>query len=140
MLTKKIINYYMNNKLNKITEILKTLTLLETGQLITEIKEIFNINSDLNINFDNKNLVNQDIISDESNDKKDLFNVTLTEIPLDKKIAVLKIVRIITGLGLKESKDIVDNIPKLLKENIKREDADKIRSELEVIGAKVQIL
>jgi len=130
----------MNNKLNKITEILKTLTLLETGQLITEIKEIFNINSDLNINFDNKNLVNQDIISDESNDKKDLFNVTLTEIPLDKKIAVLKIVRIITGLGLKESKDIVDNIPKLLKENIKREDADKIRSELEVIGAKVQIL
>jgi large subunit ribosomal protein L7/L12 len=130
----------MNNKLNEITEILKTLTLLETGQLITEIKEIFNINSDLNINFDNKNLVNQDIISDESNDKKDLFNVTLTEIPLDKKIAVLKIVRIITGLGLKESKDIVDNIPKLLKENIKREDADKIKSELEATGAKVQIL
>lgn len=130
----------MNNKLNEITEILKTLTLLETGQLITEIKEIFNINSDSNINFDNNNLLNQDIISDESNDKKDLFNVTLTEIPLDKKIAVLKIVRTITGLGLKESKDIVDNIPKLLRENIKREDADKIKSELEVIGAKVQIL
>jgi large subunit ribosomal protein L7/L12 len=140
MLIKKIIKSCMNNKLNEIIEILKTLTLLETGQLITEIKEIFNINIDSNISLDKENSENQDIMLDDSNNKKVLFNVTLTEIPIDKKIAVLKIVRTITGLGLKESKDIVDNIPKLLKENIKKEDADKIKSELEAVGAKVQVL
>lgn len=130
----------MNQKINQILENLETLTLLETTQLITKIKEIFNINIDSNINFDNKNIINQDIISDNAENKKSLFTISLTEIPLDKKIAVLKIVRTITGLGLKESKDIVDNIPKVLKENISKEEIDKIKNELESIGAQVQII
>jgi large subunit ribosomal protein L7/L12 len=130
----------MNQKINQILENLETLTLLETTQLITKIKKIFNINIDSNINFDNKNIINQDIISDNAENKKSLFTISLTEIPLDKKIAVLKIVRTITGLGLKESKDIVDNIPKVLKENISKEEIDKIKNELESIGAQVQII
>ncbi len=130
----------MNQKINQILENLETLTLLETTQLITKIKEIFNINIDSNINFDNKNIINQDIILDNAENKKSLFTISLTEIPLDKKIAVLKIVRTITGLGLKESKDIVDNIPKVLKENISQEEIDKIKNELEFIGAQVQII
>jgi large subunit ribosomal protein L7/L12 len=130
----------MNQKINQILENLETLTLLETTQLITKIKEIFNINIDSNINFDNKNIINPDIISDNAENKKSLFTISLTEIPLDKKIAVLKIVRTITGLGLKESKDIVDNIPKVLKENISKEEIDKIKNELESIGAQVQII
>jgi large subunit ribosomal protein L7/L12 len=130
----------MNQKINQILENLETLTLLETTQLITKIKEIFNINIDSNINFDNKNIINQDIILDNAENKKSLFTISLTEIPLDKKIAVLKIVRTITGLGLKESKDIVDNIPKVLKENISQEEIDKIKNELEFVGAQVQII
>ncbi len=128
----------MNQKLNEIIDILKTLTLLETIELINQIKKIFNINI-LN-NIKNKENLNLDIDSNTSKEEKNTFNVSLIEIPLDKKISILKVIRNITGLGLKESKDIVDNIPKLLKENIKKEEVDKIKNELESLGAKVQII
>lgn len=57
----------------------------------------------------------------------------------DKKIEVLKIVRELTGLGLKEAKDLVDNTPKAIKENCKKEEADAIKEKLEAAGAKVTI-
>jgi len=128
----------MNQSINKIIENLEKLTLLETSELITKIKDIFNIHINSNIDFNNNK--DQDINLNTLENKKDSFNISLTEIPLDKKIAVLKIVRVITGLGLKESKDIVDNIPKILKENINQEEVDKIKNELESVGAKVQII
>ncbi len=57
----------------------------------------------------------------------------------DKKIPVLKVVREITGLGLKEAKDLVDNAPKPVKEGIKKEDAQKIKAQLEEAGAQIEI-
>ena len=66
------------------------------------------------------------------------FDVIL-ESPGDKKIQVLKVVREATGLGLKEAKDLVDNAPKAVKEKIKKEDAEKIKAQLEAEGAKVSI-
>src|SRR3954469_3970510 len=57
----------------------------------------------------------------------------------DKKIQVIKVVRAVTGLGLKEAKDLVDGAPKAVKEGIAREEADKIRAELEEAGASVEI-
>ncbi|MDB5098692.1 MAG: ribosomal protein [Cyanobacteria bacterium RYN_339] len=66
------------------------------------------------------------------------FDVIL-ESPGDKKIQVLKVVREATGLGLKEAKDLVDNAPKPVKEKIKKEEAEKIKAQLEAEGAKVSI-
>lgn len=57
----------------------------------------------------------------------------------DKKIEVLKVVRELTGLGLKEAKDLVDNTPKPVKENVKKEEAEQIKAKLEAAGAKVTI-
>jgi large subunit ribosomal protein L7/L12 len=57
----------------------------------------------------------------------------------DKKIEVLKVVRELTGLGLKEAKDLVDGAPKPVKENVKKEEADQIKAKLEAAGAKVTI-
>jgi len=57
----------------------------------------------------------------------------------EKKIEVLKIVRELTGLGLKEAKDLVDNCPKAVKENVKKEEADQIKAKLEAAGATVSI-
>ncbi|MBT3261711.1 50S ribosomal protein L7/L12 [bacterium] len=57
----------------------------------------------------------------------------------DKKIPVLKVVRELTGLGLKEAKDLVDNVPKPVKENIEKEEAEKIKKALEEQGAKVEV-
>ncbi|MBR6127620.1 50S ribosomal protein L7/L12, partial [bacterium] len=66
-------------------------------------------------------------------------NVILASVPADKKIAVLKEVRAITGLGLKEAKDLVDGAPKAVKEGVKKEDADAIKKQLEAAGATVEI-
>lgn len=66
------------------------------------------------------------------------FDVILKE-PGGNKIAVIKVVRAATGLGLKEAKDLVDGTPKAVKENIGKDDADKLKKELEEAGAKVEL-
>lgn len=67
------------------------------------------------------------------------FQITLAEAAADKKIGVIKIVREITGLGLKEAKDLVDAAPKVLKESSPKAEADEIKKKLEAAGAKVTL-
>jgi large subunit ribosomal protein L7/L12 len=69
---------------------------------------------------------------------QEAFDVMLTSTG-DKKIQVLKVVRDVTGLGLKEAKDLVDNTPKVVKSKIKKEEAEEIKKKLEAEGAKVEI-
>ena len=66
-------------------------------------------------------------------------SVVLASVPADKKIAVLKEVRTLTGLGLKEAKDLVEAAPKAVKENIKKDEAEAIKKTLEAAGAVVEI-
>ena len=66
-------------------------------------------------------------------------SVILASVPADKKIAVLKEVRTLTGLGLKEAKDLVEAAPKAVKENIKKDEAEAIKKTLEAAGATVEI-
>lgn len=67
------------------------------------------------------------------------FQVTLTEAPADKKIGVIKVVREITGLGLKEAKDLVEAAPKVVKETAPKAEAEDIKKKLEAAGAKVTL-
>jgi large subunit ribosomal protein L7/L12 len=71
--------------------------------------------------------------------EKTEFTVTLEGFDAAKKINVIKVVREITGLGLKEAKDLVEGAPKPVKENISKEDAEKVKKQLEDGGAKVSI-
>ena len=71
-------------------------------------------------------------------EEKTEFDVILAAVG-DKKIEVLKIVREVTGLGLKEAKDLVDSAPKTLKEKVKKEEADDMKKKIEAAGAKVEI-
>jgi len=71
-------------------------------------------------------------------EEKTEFDVILTAVG-DKKIEVLKIVREVTGLGLKEAKDLVDAAPKPLKEKVKKEEAEEMKKKVEAAGAKVEI-
>ncbi len=64
------------------------------------------------------------------------FQITLTDVPADKKIGVIKVVREITGLGLKEAKDLVDGAPKVLKESAPKAEAEAIKKKIEESGAK----
>jgi large subunit ribosomal protein L7/L12 len=72
-------------------------------------------------------------------EEKTEFDVELTEFPADKKIAIIKEVRGITGLGLKEAKDLVESVPKVLKEATTKDDAEEIKKKLEEAGAKVTL-
>ena len=67
------------------------------------------------------------------------FQVTLADSPADKKIGVIKVVREITGLGLKEAKDLVEAAPKVLKETAPKAEAEDIKKKLEAAGAKVTL-
>jgi len=71
-------------------------------------------------------------------EEKTSFNVVLKEVG-DKKIQVIKEVRALTGLGLKEAKDLVDGAPKPVKENVPKEEADEARAQLEAAGAVVSV-
>lgn len=128
----------MNEKLSTIIEQLKTLTLLEAAELVTEIEKVFGV--DTSISVASVALPTQaTAVLAEAVEEKTAFDITLTEVPADKKIAILKIVRNFTGLGLKESKEIVDNVPKLLKEGATKDESETIKKELEASGAKVTI-
>jgi large subunit ribosomal protein L7/L12 len=67
------------------------------------------------------------------------FQVTLTEVPADKKIAVIKVVREVTGLGLKEAKEIAESAPKVLKESAPKAEAEEIKKKIEDAGAKASL-
>jgi large subunit ribosomal protein L7/L12 len=72
-------------------------------------------------------------------EEKTTFDVILKTVPADKKISAIKVVRAATGLGLKEAKDLVEAAPKTVKENLSKEDAAKLKKELEDQGATVEL-
>ncbi|MEJ0086911.1 MAG: 50S ribosomal protein L7/L12 [Pseudomonadota bacterium] len=67
------------------------------------------------------------------------FTVTLKEYPADKKVGVIKVIRELTGLGLKEAKDLVEGVPSLVKEGVNKADSETMKKKLEEAGAKVEI-
>jgi large subunit ribosomal protein L7/L12 len=72
-------------------------------------------------------------------EEKTEFTVTLKEYPADKKVTVIKVIREITGLGLKEAKDLVEGVPSTVKEGVNKADSDAFKKKLEDVGAKVEV-
>ena len=72
-------------------------------------------------------------------EEKTEFSVTLKEYPADKKVGVIKVIRELTGLGLKEAKDLVEGVPSTVKEGVNKADSDGMKKKLEDSGAKVEI-
>jgi len=72
-------------------------------------------------------------------EEKTEFTVVLQEYPADKKVSVIKVIRELTGLGLKEAKDLVEGAPQTVKEGVNKADSDSMKKKLEDVGAKVEI-
>ena len=72
-------------------------------------------------------------------EEKTEFTVILKEYPADKKVGVIKVIRELTGLGLKEAKDLVEGVPSVVKEGVNKADSDRMKKKLEEAGAKVEI-
>jgi large subunit ribosomal protein L7/L12 len=72
-------------------------------------------------------------------EEKTDFNVSLVSFPAEKKINIIKVVREVTSLGLKEAKDLVESVPKPIKEGVNKDEAEAIRKKFDEVGAKVEI-
>ncbi len=121
-----------------ILEKLKGLTLLEAAELVKQIEEAFGVSAAAPVGGFAMVAPGAAAPAEEVEEKTE-FDVILEEVPADKKIAVLKVVRTITGLGLKEAKDLVEATPKPVKEGAAKADAEDIKKQLEEAGGKVSI-
>ena len=112
---------------------IKELTVLELNDLVKACEEEFGVSAAAGVV-----VAAAGAGAAAAGEEKTEFNVELTEVG-PNKVKVIKVVREITGLGLKEAKDLVDSAPKMIKENASKAEADDIKAKLEAEGAKVTL-
>ena len=113
-------------------EAIKELTVLELNDLVKACEEEFGVSAAAGV------VVAAAGAGAAAAEEQTEFDVELTEAG-DQKVKVIKVVREITGLGLKEAKDVVDGAPKVVKEQASKEEAEEIKKKLEEVGAKVTL-
>ena len=128
----------MSTATDEILEKLKSLTLLEASELVKQIEEAFGVSAAAPVG-GMMMMGAGPAATAEPEEVQTEFSVILEEVPADKKIAILKEVRAITGLGLKEAKDLVEAAPKAVKEAIAKDAAEELKKQLEAVGAKISI-
>ena len=121
-------------KVMNLVEEVKGLTVLELSELVKTLEEVFGVSAAAPVAM----MGGAAAAAAPAEEEKTEFTPTLTEIGANK-IGVIKVVRELTGLGLKEAKELVDNVPKAVKENVSKDEADSIKAKLEEAGAKVEI-
>ena len=134
----------MTAKTDEILEQLKTLTLLEASELVEQIEETFGVDASAAAGGGMMMMPGMAPAAGgagggESTEEKTEFDLELSEVPGDKKIPVLKVVRTITGLGLKEAKELVEAAPKVISEGMAKDAAESAKKDLEEAGAKVTL-
>ena len=125
----------MSENAQKILDMVKELTVLELSELVKEMEEVFGVSAAAPVAVAAAGAAAPAAAAAE---EKTEFDVELTDAGAEK-IKVIKVVREITGLGLKEAKEAVDGAPKVLKEGIGKDDAEAIKAKLEEVGAKVTL-
>ncbi|MBN2619892.1 50S ribosomal protein L7/L12 [candidate division WOR-3 bacterium] len=118
-----------------LVEEIGNLTVLELSELVKALQDKFGVSAAAPVQ----------VMAQASGDagaakaeEKTEFTVTMTSCG-DKKIQVLKVLRELTGLGLKDAKDMIDNLPKDIKENMSKEEAQNMKSKLEEVGASIEL-
>jgi len=121
----------MSEKNNELIEKIEKLTVAELVELVKAMEEKFGISAAAPVMAGGP--------AAAAAEEKTSFNVNLKSAG-EQKLNVIKVVREVTGLGLKEAKDLVDGAPKMVKENLKKEEAEELKKKLEEAGATVEIL
>ena len=127
----------MSEKINQIIEELKTLTLLEASELVSKIEETFAVDASASIA--GGGVVMTESVVTEEIEQKTEFNLILDEVPSTKKIPILKVVRTLTGLGLKEAKELVESAPKQIQEGLTKDAAEEAKKQIEDAGGIVSL-
>lgn len=131
----------MSATTDQILDQLKSLTLLEAAELVKQIEEAFGVSAAAPAGgmMMMPGTGGGAAAPAEEVEEQTEFDVILEEYPADKKIAILKVVRTLTGLGLKEAKDLVEATPKPVKEAVAKDAAEDAKKQLEEAGAKVTV-
>ena len=119
--------------INKIAEELGTLTILEAADLVKLLEEKWGVSAAAPVA-----AAGAAAAPAEAEEEKTEFDVILKEVG-SNKIGVIKVVREVTGLGLKEAKDLVEGAPKAVKEGVAKEEAEELKKKIEASGAKVEL-
>ncbi|BDA68090.1 50S ribosomal protein L12 [Calothrix sp. PCC 7716] len=129
----------MSTTTDEILEKLKGLTLLEASELVKQIEEAFGVSAAAPVGGMMMMAPGAGAAAAEPVEEQTEFDAILDSVPADKKIAVLKIVRELTGLGLKEAKDLVEAAPKALFEGVAKDKAEDAKKRVEEAGGKVTV-
>lgn len=117
---------------------IEKLTVLELVDLVKALEQKFGVSAAAPVSFAGVSNAQPAVEAQEAQEEKSEFTVVLTGFG-DKKIQVIKVIREITGLGLKEAKDLVDNVPGNVKEGIPKEEAERIKKKIEEVGGSVNL-
>ena len=126
----------MSANLDKIVEDLSALTVMEAAELSTKLEEAWGVSAAAPVAVA---AAGGAAAGGAAAEEKDEFDVILASVPADKKIAAIKVVREITGLGLKEAKDLVEGAPKPLKEGVAKDEAEELKKKLTDAGATAEL-
>ena len=128
----------MSTTTEEIIEKLKTITLFEAAELVARIEETFGVDASAPAGgFAGPAFAAGEAA--EVQEEKTAFDVILEDVASDKRVAVLKVIRNLTSLGLKEAKEFTSSLPKAVKESVSKEEAEQAKQQLEEAGGKVKI-
>jgi len=119
----------------EVVSFIDNMTVLEMSEFVKELEERYDVTAAAPVAM---GVISGDGGAQAAAEEKTEFDVILSAIG-DKKIQVIKEVRAMTGLGLKEAKDLVESAPKAVKEGIKKEEAEELKKKLEAVGAQVEV-
>jgi large subunit ribosomal protein L7/L12 len=122
-----------------ILEAISKMTVLEVVELISDMEKKFGVSAAAPVAFAAAPGAAAGGAAAAPAEEQTEFAVTLKEYPADKKVTVIKVIREITGLGLKEAKDLVEGVPSLVKEGVAKADTEVMKKKLEEAGAKVEV-
>jgi large subunit ribosomal protein L7/L12 len=130
----------MSTTTDEIIEKLKSITLLEAAELVSQIEQTFGVDASASVGSNFAQVAGEGGVgSQEATEEKTSFNVILQDVASDKRVAVLKAIRNLTSLGLKEAKEFTTSLPKVVKESVSKEEAETAQQQLEQAGATVKV-
>lgn len=129
----------MSTTTNEILEKLKSITLLEAAELVSQIEETFGVDASAPVAGGFVGVPMEAGGGQEAVEEKTTFDVILEDVPSDKRVPVLKIIRNLTSLDLKEAKEAITTLPKNILTGVNKDDAEAAQKQLEEAGAKVKI-
>ena len=129
----------MSTTTEEILEKLKTITLFEAAELVSQIEETFGVDASAPVGGGFMVATGGAGAAAEVVEEKTTFDVIIEDVASDKRVPVLKVVRNLTSLDLKEAKEAITSLPKAIQQGISKDDAEAAKQQLEEAGAKVKI-